>query len=351
MKEVKGFAWLVVLILVTGGLVFAGGTSEPEKAELEVVAVMYGHAQEGTWDPSAYQGLLKTQEKLGFELHLNEGTTPQDAEKILRNWASRGVSFIFAHSDIYTDQLITVAKQFPKVNFMGEAQLNPDAMRDDPEIGKYASDRTPANICFAGDTPWDGNYLAGAVAALMSKTKKIGVLQPFEAPPLNRYTNAFLFGAQAINAGIVVKVVFVGDYIAPAETRDAVKSLAQIGCDVVFSEMDDNSAILEAAAQGIRIIPMYMDKLEVDPKAVITSVVMDWAGPLSGAIEATAKGKFADYRKSRYFYPLSVKAGSIYLGKWGEAVPEEVKKKAGQLAEKLKNGSIEVKLVGDKIIK
>jgi basic membrane protein A len=344
----------VVLILgLASQTAFAGGAGEakPAKAELEVVAVFYGHANEGTWDPSAFAGLEKAKAKVPFTLSLSEGTTTQDAEKVIRNWASRGVDLIFAHSDIYLDQVVTVAKQFPKVHFVCEMQLDPALKTADPETGKYAPDKTPANLVLAGDTPWEGNFLAGYTAALMSRNNKIGILQPFEAPPLNRYSNCFYFGARAAKPDIEVKVIYIGDYIAPAETRDAVNSLAQQGCDVVFTEMDDNSAILEAVARGIYVIPMYMDKVDVNPGAVLTSVVMDWSGPLTGAIEAVAKGSFPAYRKQWYFRPLSAKEGSIYLGKWGTAVPDSVKQAVADMEKKLKSGAVKVELVNEVIIK
>jgi basic membrane lipoprotein Med (substrate-binding protein (PBP1-ABC) superfamily) len=333
-------------------LIFAFLATPPEvvSKELTVVAVMYGHANEGTWDPSAYQGLLGAQKKVPFTLHLNEGTSTQDAEKIIRNWAAKGVDVIFAHSDIYTEQLLKVAQRFKKVHFIGEAQLDPRLHRDNPELSKLVPEKTPPNVLFAGDTPFEGNYLAGYAAALVSKTNTLGVLQPFEAPPLNRYSNSFLFGAQAAKPDIKVKVVYLGDYIAPAETRDAVKTLAQQGCDVVFSEMDDNSAILESAAQGIYSLPMYIDKHNVDSKAVLTSVVMGWGVVLQGAIAAASKGTWADYRKEHYFRGLSVSDGSIYLGTWGTDVPESVKKAVADVKAKIADGTIKVKIVDEKLI-
>jgi simple sugar transport system substrate-binding protein len=353
MKSLRLLAVVATLLALAVLPAVAGGTGETEagKGELEVVAVMYGHANEGTWDPSAYQGLQKAQAEVGFDLKLSEGTSTQDAEKIIRNWAGRGVDVIFAHSDIYLDQVITVAKQFPKVYFICETQKNPDLMKDDPELGQYSSDQTPANLVLSGDTPWEGNYMAGYVAAKMSKKGMLGILQPFEAPPLNRYTNCFVFGARAANPNIDLRVVYIGDYIAPAETRDAVKSLAQQGADVIFSQMDDNSAILESAAQGAYCIPMYMDKSEVDPKTVLTSVVMDWSGPLTGAIEAVKKGNFAEYRKQWYFRPLSAKDGSIYLGKYSSVVPESLKKEVADIEKKFKSGAMTVELVDEVILK
>jgi basic membrane lipoprotein Med (substrate-binding protein (PBP1-ABC) superfamily) len=203
---------------------------------------------------------------------------------------------------------------------------------------------------FAGDTPYEGNYLAGYAAALMSKKGTIGVLQPFESPGLFRYTNSFLFGAQAAKSNIKVKVIYIGDYIAPAETRDAVKTLAQQGCDVVLSQMDDNSAILESAAQGIYCIPMYADKHAVDPKAVLTSVVMGWEVPLEGAIEAASKGTWATYREKHYFRGLSVADNSIRLGKWGIEVPTNVKDEVEKIRARIASGEIKVKIVDKKLI-
>jgi basic membrane lipoprotein Med (substrate-binding protein (PBP1-ABC) superfamily) len=344
----KTICLLCAVVLVCFSLV-----AVPEQGaskELTVVAVMYGHANEGTWDPSAYQGLLEAQKKIPFTLHLNEGTSTQDAEKIIRNWAAKGVDVIFAHSDIYTEQLLKVAQHFKKVHFIGEAQLDPRLHSDDPELSKYLPEKTPPNVLFAGDTPFEGNYLAGYAAALMSKKGALGILQPFEAPPLNRYTNSFLFGAQAVKPDIKVKVVYLGDYIAPAETRDAVKTLAQQGCDVIFSQMDDNSAILESAAQSVYSLPMYIDKHAVDPKAVLTSVVMGWGVVLHGAIEAVSNDTWADYRKKHYFRALSVKDGSIYLGQWGTDVPESVKTAVADVKTKIANGTIKVKIVDEKLV-
>ena len=350
MKKILMIISVVLFVGLVSSFGFAeSGVDKADEGEMEVVAIMYGHAKEGTWDPAAYQGLLKTQKKVGFKLSLNEGTGMQDAEKIIRNWAAKGVNVVFAHSLIYSDQLISVAKHYPDVYFIGEQIMDPSTTRDG-EPSAYRKEVTPDNVLFMGDTPLEGNYMAGYAAALMSKTGIIGILQPFESPGLNRYSNSFLFGAQAAKPDINMKVVYIGDYIAPAETRDAVKSLAQQGCDVIFTEMDDNSAILEAAAQGIYVIPMYMDKHDVDSKTVLTSVVMGWHVPMTGAIEAAANGTWAQYREKHYFRPLSVAEGSLSLGIWGDTVPIGVKNALKKVQADIKSGKITVKAEDKTII-
>jgi basic membrane protein A len=354
MKRVLTVVSLVVVVMFLGTQVFAGGQGESaKKKELSMAAVLYGQANEGTWEPAAYTAIQKVQKAIPFTLNLAESTSTQDAEKVIRNWASRGVSIVFAHSNIYMDQVLTVAKQFKNVHFICEVMFNPDSPDNpnDPEFQKLASKNTPANLTVLGDTPYEGNFLAGYVAGLVTKSKKIGILQPFESVGLNLYSNCFYYGVKAANPNVEMKIVYLGDYVAPAETRDAVKSFAQQGCDIVFSELDDNSAILECAAQGIYCIPMYMDKSSVDPKAVLTTVVFDWSDLLQGSVEAVAKGTMAAYRSKNYFRGLTVKDDSIRLGTFAPSVSGEVKAAVEKIKNQLKDGSLTFQLNSNVIIK
>jgi basic membrane lipoprotein Med (substrate-binding protein (PBP1-ABC) superfamily) len=82
---------------------------------------------------------------------------------------------------------------------------------------------------------------------------------------------------------------------------------------------------------------------------VITSVVYDWYKPLKGAIKAIAEGNFKSYRAQNYFRGLNFKEGSLYLGKWGQKVPEKVKKAVQEMHSKIVNGSVEIKKVDTKL--
>jgi basic membrane protein A len=305
--------------------------------EISVAVIMYGPAHEGTWDPAAYEALMKVQKTVPFTLHLNENTAVQDAEKAMRDWAARGVDVVWAHSDIYTDQLLKVAPRFKKVHFVAEITLDP---RTYEGYAQYAPDKTSENVLFNGDTPYEAHYLAGYASALMSKSQKIAMLQPFESPNINRFINSFLFGAQAAKPNIDAKLVIIGDFVAPAETRDAVKTLAQQGVDAIFVMLDDNSGILESAAQGINCVAPYRDKHEIAPDTVITSTCYGAHVMLKGVFEAVAKGTFAEYRAKHYFRPMSLKEDSLSLGKWGTHVPDSVKGAVAKVEAKLRSGEI-----------
>jgi len=314
----------------------------PTAAKLTMAAILYGHANEGTWDPAGYKGILAVQGKVPFELSMSEAVSSQDAEKVIRDWAARGTNIVFAHSDTYTDQLITVAANFPNVYFIGEFGIDPAVKASEPDQAKYLKENSPKNLVFLGDTPEEGNYLAGYAAALSSKAGKIGVLQPFESGTMNRYTNAFIYGAKAAKADIQITVVYVGDYLAPAETRDGIKSMAQQGVDVIFTELDDNSSILECAAQKIQCIAMYVDKMELDPATVLTSVVQDWAVQLQGPVEAVKNGTWTAFRQANYFQPQNLANGSVHLGAWGTAATAAVKTAVAAVEAKIISGETKV---------
>lgn len=319
---------------------------QAQSGELSMTAIMYGNANEGTWDPALYESLLKAQKTIPFKLYINEMTGHVDLEKALRNWAGRKANYIYAHSGSYIDETLKVASHFPDTVFSSLLNVDP---RDDEEYVKYRAENTPKNLILIGHTPYEGNYLAGYAAGLMSKSKKIGILQPFESTEFNRFTNSFYFGAKAAQPDIKVMTVIIGNYVAPAETRDAVKGMAQQGVDIVFPILDDNSAILESAAQGIYCIPTYKDRHDVDSKTVLTSVHYDWSPLLIGPLEAIQKGKFAEYRQKNYFQGMSLADGSIRLGEWGTDVPESVKKTVAEVQKNIIDGVLKMEISGESI--
>jgi basic membrane protein A len=318
--------------------------------KLTVTAILYGHANEGTWDTTIMDGFKAAQAKVNFDLNLNEATATEDSSKAMTDWAGKGVDLILAHSNSYTDHAIEVAKQFPKVHFIAEAYIDPDSIVGDSQQDKYKQANTPTNLVIAGVTPEPGNYLAGYAAAMMSKSGMVGVLQPFEAAPLNRQSNAFIFGAQAAKPDIKFRVVYMGNYVAPDVTRDAVKSLSQQGADVIFSEMDDNSSILECAANGIYCITTWSDKHSFDPKTVLVSVVSDFSVALTGALTAIQQGSWDAYRASNYFTPQSLANGGTKLGVWGDTVPDNVKTAVAGIEAKFKDGSLKVEWSTEKLV-
>ncbi len=106
--------------------------------------------------------------------------------------------------------------------------------------------------------------------------------------------------------------------------------------------MDDNSSILECAANGIYVITTWADKHDFDPKTNLVSVVSDFFIALTGALEAIQKGNWDAYRESNYFTPQTLNNGGTKLGVWGDTVPEEVKTAVAAIEAKFKDGSLKV---------
>ena len=73
-------------------------------------------------------GFKQAGKALGVEVAYAENVTDADAERVLRDFASRGYNLIFAHSFSFGDAALAVANDFPDTTFMaGTAQkLAPD---------------------------------------------------------------------------------------------------------------------------------------------------------------------------------------------------------------------------------
>ncbi len=88
-----------------------------------------------------------------------------DAAAALRDYASQGFDIVIAHGSQYGTSVQEVAKDFPKMTFAWGTDVNTFGM---PNVYAY----TPP--------PKQGGYVNGVMAAMLSKSKVIGVTGPVE---------------------------------------------------------------------------------------------------------------------------------------------------------------------------
>jgi len=122
-----------------------------------------------------------------------------------------GVGFLL------TDAITEVAGQYADKKF-----LLIDSVSDAPNV---------ASVTFKEQ---EGAFLAGVVAAKMTKTNKLGAVGGVKIPPVVRYVVGFTAGAKSINPDIDVIVAYADNFDDPALGKEL--SLAQYnqGADIVF---------------------------------------------------------------------------------------------------------------------
>ena len=157
---------------------------------------------------------------------------------------------------------LKVAKKFPKVKFehaSGYKRLD--------NMGTYF------------DRAYQGRYLTGMVAGLMTKSNLLGYVASFPIPEVIRGINAFTLGARDVNPKAKVKVVWVSSWYDPGKESEAANTMINMGADVVTQHTDSPGAINAAEKNGVYAIGYHSDMSGHGPKAHLTATVHNW-GPL-----------------------------------------------------------------------
>ncbi|WP_282387966.1 BMP family ABC transporter substrate-binding protein [Pseudomonas sp. PS02286] len=299
------------------GISLSASAADP----LKVGFVYIGPIGDHGWTYQHEQGRKALAEKLGTQITTNyvenvaEGA---DAERVIRNMAKDKYDLIFTTSFGYMNPTVKVAKQFPKVTFE-----HATGYKQDKNLGTYLA-RT-----------YEGRYVGGFLAAKMTKTKKIGYVASFPIPEVIRDINAIQLALNKYNPGTEIKVVWVNSWFDPGKEADAANALIDQGVDVVFQHTDSPAPIQAAERRGVYAVGYASDMAHFGPKAVLTSIVNDWAPHY---IQATQSVIDHTWKSQDYWGGL--KEGTVELP-ISDLVPAPVKTEAEQLIADIKSGALQ----------
>jgi simple sugar transport system substrate-binding protein len=235
-----------------------------------------------------------------------------------------GASVIFPTSFGYFDpHILKVAQKYPKVTFLHCG-------------GLYQEGKHPANVGSYFGYIDEGQYVAGIVAALTTKTNKLGFIAAKPIPQVLRNINSFTLGARSVNPKATTAVVFTGDWSMPVKEAEAANSLADQGIDVLTMHVDSPKVIVETAEKrGIYVSGYHADQSTLAPKGYLTGANWNWGKVYSD---------YVNWIKSGQTYPHLLrggfKEGFITMSPYGPAVSDAAKAKADAAKAKLTDGSL-----------
>lgn len=221
---------------------------------------------------------------------------------------------VFATSN-YGDFLYDVAKRSPKVAFFECDGRNPL-----DNLGSYYV------------AHWYPTYVTGVAAGLMSKTGKLGYVASFPVPSVFSGTNAFLMGARSVNPNATVQVITINSWFDPQAATQAGTALLDNGCDLLFGIMDEAGYLQVAEKRGAKAVMWNTDIRRYGPKGYISSIVVDFK---KYYVEEVRKRLAGTWTPSSTI--LSMGAG-VDRDAWGETVPEEARKQADAVRDKILAG-------------
>lgn len=231
---------------------------------LKVAFLPVGPLTDKSWNQSGYEGLLRAKKDLDVQIaYSDQPVAPADAERVARGYAQQGYQLILLHGGQLGDAAVKAAKEFPKAWF---CVANGSV--------------TGPNVCSYDPQMQEGSFLAGALAALVSKTGRVGAVGGFAFPALTRQVEGFKLGARFMKSGIKAQEVYINTWDDVAKGRNAAISLIDNGADVLFGATDEAShgVFTAAAERHVYAIASYSDQNDLQPKAILASVLYDLSG-------------------------------------------------------------------------
>ena len=323
---VAGFLLVAVAALV----VVAGGAASAQK----VTSVGFAAPEKPTdygWNQQGFAGAKKAAKATGAKVLDATGSGYDNVEPNLRRLAQQGADLIIAHASGYNSAAPAIAAEFkvPVVVW--------DAKAGTVKKGLVSNVLTKAQ---------EGAYLAGVLAAQMSKTGTLGIVVSASDENWFKQAGGYVQGARSINKNVKFKYGRIGQasYADAAGGKRITQTVIAAGADVVFGMGDGSSfGMLQAVetakapkgATKVWFIDVIGDKRKIDKKGVLlSSELWDFAPIYTRAIKAVNTGKFGTT------YVLDAKNG-LSLLKTNKA-PASAWAKVTAAQKRIANGSIKV---------
>jgi simple sugar transport system substrate-binding protein len=268
-----------VIAALAAAAAVSGAGAQPAAGKLKVGFVYLGPVGDFGWTYQhevGRQGLVRSvgdQIETTFLENVPEGP---DSERAIEQLVRSGHKLIFTTSFGYMDPTLKVAHKYAGVHF--------------EHATGYKRDRNMAT--YAGRW-YEGRYIQGKIAGKMSKTGVLGYIASFPIPEVISGINATMLGAQSINPGVKVKIVWVNTWLDPGKEADAAKALIDQGADVIMQHTDSPAAMQIAAARGVLAFGQDSDMIKFGPKTQLTSIIDNWAPYYEERVRAELAGKWA----------------------------------------------------------
>ena len=295
-KITRRAAWPVATAgLLTLALALPGFAQSPEVSVRPSSITRIGYVSpEGAtdfgWNQAGKDGAEFAASIIGADVDIADGAGYGDIAAVLRQLQDDGAQFIIPQGSGYAEQASA---------FAAEAGI--------PVVTYDAPDKTtPGLVADILTNAQEGAYLAGVLAATMSKTGTLGMVISADTPSWHKANGGFVAGALSVNPDIKFLLAQIGeDAYADAEAGN--RSTAQViaaGADIIFGQGDGASfgmmqavetATPPAGADKVWFIDVIGDKSSIDSKGVLlSSVLWNFGNTFAEAISQIDAGTFGN---------------------------------------------------------
>jgi basic membrane protein A len=316
-----------IIALIIGALILP---SRLVAAQFKVGLVLdRGGKDDKSFNSSAYEGASRAKEKLGVFVKYVEAADDNAFEPTLRAFAQRDFDLIIGIGFAQKEPIKKVAAQFPKKHF---AII--DAQVDAPNVRSLMFEEH------------EGAFLVGAIAAMTTKTGKIGFVGGMDIPLIRRFHMAYEAGAKKINPQIAIVANYVGitseAWNNPPKGKELAVSQYDSGADIIFAAAGASGLGVFDAAEEKKKFAIGVDANQdwTKPGLILTSMLKRVDQAVYSTIEESKSGAFVGGIKR---FGLANKGIDYSVDQYNEKIlTESVRKRADELKAEIIAGKIDV---------
>ena len=342
-KEGKRVRKILIPLAVLAAMVLAScGTSQAASSCSKTFKVGFvtdiGKLGDKGFNDAGWKGVqdATADSSLCVQSKFLESKQPTDYTPNIQQFVDQKYDMVVAAGFLLGDDTLKAAKANPSVKF---------TIVDSADFGDPKAPDNFTGLLFKQD---QAGYLAGALAALISKTNHIGGVYGLDVPAVVQFRKGYENGAKYVNPSIKVDGVFHPAASNAFADPDWGKARAQDelsgGADVIFAAggLTGNGALLAAKEANKACIGVDVDQFltypDVDP-CLVTSAEKHISVAVKAIIAAAAKNQWP----TGGVLTFELKNNGVGLApyhQWDSKVSADIKAKIADIQTKLTNGSL-----------
>jgi basic membrane protein A len=273
-----------------GGGQSADGDSTNAGAPQTKVGLVFdvGGRGDKSFNDAAYAGLERAESELKLAKENVEYIEPGeggDRESALRQLAAGPYDLIIGVGFLFSDDILSVAKDFPNKHF---ACVDMNV----PEGG------LPANVVALKFKEEEGSYLVGALSGYLTKTNKVGFVGGMQIPLIKKFEAGYVAGVKKANPNASVDVKYAGvdgnAFKNPTKGKELALAIYGAGADIIYHASGSTGlGVFEAAEEKNKFaIGVDSDQYKEKPGRVLTSMVKRVDTAVFDTIQDEIAGRF-----------------------------------------------------------
>ena len=253
-------------------------TESVDTSGFRVALLTPGPISDRSWNGGAYDGLLRIRDSLAADVSHIQTRTPAEFEENFRQYGAQGYDLVFGHGFEFQEAALRVAPTYPATMFV-----------------TTSGNTVAPNVAGMVFNMEDASYLAGIIAASVTKSGTIATIGGAEFPPVKSSFEAFVAGARATNPSINILSSYLGTWDDVSAGKEQAIALINRGADVIFQNADAAGlGIFNAARErtGVYVFGTNSNQNEVAPTVILASVVIDLPHALVTVARDVKQGTF-----------------------------------------------------------